>query len=67
MSNASSLGKKQEIYKKIDDHFDDIPPYKDLISVFLKVCKQHGYSQEAIQEAIIDYLFHGSHYQKYRE
>ena len=67
MTNASFLEKKHEIYKKVDAHFDDIPPYKDLISVLLKECKQHGYSKEVIQEAIVDYLFHGSHYRKYRE
>jgi len=58
---------KTEIYKKIDNLFDEIPPYKDLIRVLSRECRQRGYTREATQEAIVDYFFYGSHYRKYRE
>jgi len=67
MDYPSSMGNKEEIYKKIDNLFEDTPPHKDLVKVLSQECKQRGYTQEAIEETIIDYFFYGAHYRKYRE
>ncbi|MDR9403506.1 MAG: hypothetical protein RI580_08705 [Halothece sp. Uz-M2-17] len=67
MKNTELTSKKQEIYQKIDHLFDEPPTYKDLIQVLSQECQERGYPKEAIQEAFIDYFFHGRHYQQYRE
>jgi uncharacterized protein (UPF0335 family) len=67
MDQTSSMGNHEEIYEKIDNLFQEPPTYQDLVKVVSQECKQRGYTQEAIEETIIDYFFYGAHYSQYRE
>jgi len=67
MDQTSSMGSHEEIYEKIDNLFQEPPKYKNLVKAVSQECKQRGYTQEAIEETIIDYFFYGAHYRQYRE
>ena len=59
------MHKKEEIYQKIDQLFDETPSYEDLVRALSEECQQRGYTPEATKETIGEYVFYGSHYRKY--
>lgn len=57
MENTLEIEKtKENLYKKVDHLFNEVPPYQDLVEALTKECQERGYTQQATKETIMEYF-----------